>query len=450
MRSSDLACDLPASGREACSGHLKLQRKAPTTNSNLTIRTYINHTWERCTIRMGLMSPSISRTSLWSPIDLAILRALQTPAAKTFLQARRAYSSGPAKAERRLPNSPAPVHIRAWQRNFVIGLVTGSICVAGYLYYKERKYRDAFVLYKIVSKEPVSSTASIFKLEPQEPSENFEIYKEVWRRGIWNVHFKQPQIQIVRPYTPLPPLEGASKEEENRLRFLIRKDPFGEVSSYLHSLPIGANIELRGPNLEYELSPEVKQVVFFAGGTGVAPALQVAHALFEASSKRQERKLHILWANRKREDCMGGSSDAPPAEPVPPKPYWSGFFTKQKPKPAVPAGPERGVIVQELEDLKAKYPGQVTVEYFVNDEDTWIDRDAVFKALSRFDDRDFSLGSATAQEQRQILISGPSGFISYLAGPKEWRGGRQEQGGVSKIIAHAISMNPHNVKVWKI
>ena len=304
--------------------------------------------------------------------------------------------------------------------------------------------------YKLIAKERVSSTASIFKLEPQQKPQDFQTYRDVWRRGIWNVHFKQPQIQIVRPYTPLPPNASELKKEENVLRFLIRRDPHGEVSSYLHSLPIGSIIELRGPNLEYELTPDVRQVVFFAGGTGIAPALQVAHAMFDVDGNEQGRKLHILWANRKREECIGGYSDAPPSEPIPPKPSWSGFFTTQKPKPEIPATVERGVIVRELEQLKEKYPGQVTVEYYVNEEDTWIDKDAVFKALSRFDDKDFSLGSTTPQEQRQILISGPSGFISYLAGPKEWRGGGEEQGGVSKIIAHAISMNPHNVKVWKI
>lgn len=134
-------------------------------------------------------------------------------------------------------------------------------------------------------------------------------------------------------------------------------------------------------------------------------------------------------------------SDDPPKENLPPRPTWSGLFTKASPKPAAvqPVGEEEGIVVQELERLKRKYPGQITVEYFVNAEDTWIGEDAVFKALSRFDDKDISNGYATPHEQRQILISGPSGFISYLAGPKEWKNGREQQGGVSKIIAHAIS-----------
>jgi len=352
-------------------------------------------------------------------------------------------------SERKLPDTQEAVRLKPWQRNFLVGVSVGAVYFATYRYYNEKKQKDSFLSYRLASKEPVSSTANIFCLEPQDDFQDFDVYRDAWRRGIWNVHFKQPQLQIVRAYTPLPPEDSESVGREKQLRFLIRRDKHGEVSSYLHSLPIGSRIELRGPNLEYELTRDIKQVVFFAGGTGITPALQTAHAMF-ADGNKAGRTLHILWASRRREDCIGGYSDAPPDEPMPPKPRWSGFFTNPRVKHPVPFMGERGVIVKILENLKAKYPGQITVEYFVNEEDTWIDRDAVFKALSRFEDKDFSLGSASPQEQRQILICGPSGFINYLAGPKEWSGGREQQGPLRKIIAHAISMNPHNVKVWKI
>ncbi|KIX09437.1 uncharacterized protein Z518_00517 [Rhinocladiella mackenziei CBS 650.93] len=365
------------------------------------------------------------------------------------------YNSTVPERTRKFLNARESFRSKPLFRQIVLGTCFGTAVLIGWQIYSFSRKGDYFVSYSLVAKQPVSSTASIFHLQPRQDSANFELYKDAWRRGIWNVHFKQPQLQIVRAYTPLPPIDESAGEEEETLRFLIRNDPHGEVSSYLHKLPIGVEIAMRGPNWEYELTPEVRQVVFFAGGTGIAPALQIAHALLEGNKTEgddnsRDRKLHILWANRMREDCLGGVSDAPPAESVPPKPTWSGLFSKSKPKPTPPVSQEKGLIVQELEALKKKYPGQVTVEYFVNAEDTWIDDDAVFRALSRFDDKDFTTGYATPQEQRQILISGPPGFISYLAGPKEWKNGREEQGAVSKIVAHAISRNPHNVKVWKI
>ncbi|OQU97395.1 Oxidoreductase FAD-binding domain-containing protein [Cladophialophora immunda] len=367
----------------------------------------------------------------------------------------RRFSSSTHENQPKPPDANKHSPNRAYRR-LAVGVALGGGLYGLWQAYLYSLKRDSFVAYTLTAKEPVSSTASIFHLVPKQQNQNYEIYKDAWRRGIWNVQFKQPQLQIVRAYTPLPPTDEKTAEEKGEIRFLIRKDPHGEVSSYLHRLPIGADIEMRGPSLDYELTPEVRQVVFFAGGTGIAPALQVAHALFEGSSPaasheaNKDRKLHILWANRMREDCVGGVSDEPPAERSPPKPTWSGFFSKPKQKPLPPVSEKKGVIVQELEALKQRYPGQITVEYFVNAEDTWIDEDAVLRALSRFDDKDFSTGYATSQEKRQILISGPPGFIAYLAGPKEWRNGREEQGAVSKLVAHAISKNPHNVKVWKI
>lgn len=361
----------------------------------------------------------------------------------------RLYSTGSSQPQ-------AKVQLKSWQRTFLIGAIIGGVATPAWMYYDRQQHQSSFVIYKLVQKEPVSSTASIFHLEPADRTIDVEKHQAAWESGIWNVHFKQPQLQIIRAYTPLPPTTKI-KDGKEELRFLIRHDPHGEVSSYLHRLPLGSAIELRGPNVEYTLAPDIRQVVFFAGGTGIAPAIQIARTMFDAKNAstdaekkaRENRKLHILWASRKREDCIGGESDAPPPEARAPPQTWAGMFGGKK-KPIVPVSEEKGIIVKELEELKAKYPGQITVEYFVNAENTWIDENAVFNALSRFDDKDFSTGYATPQEQRQILISGPNGFISHLAGPKEWKNGREDQGPVSQIIAHAIAMNPHNVKVWKV
>jgi NAD(P)H-flavin reductase len=364
------------------------------------------------------------------------------------------YSSVSPKTEQKLSETHQSSRTKQWQRNVGFGLALGGLGYLAYGLYSTKQSRDAFISYKLIQRYPVSSTASIFILQPQEGAQNLDKHKEAWQRGIWNVHFKQPQLQIVRPYTPLPPEDLQSEDYAGNLRFYIRNDVFGEVSNYLHRLPIGSQIELRGPNIEYEISPDVKQIVFFAGGTGIAPALQVAHALFsyEAHGRdaTEDRKLHILWANRKREDCIGGRSDDPPVQPLALKTKLTGIFSTVHSTSEVAAAVAPGLMVEQLERLKKKYPGHVTVEYFVNEENTWIDQGAVSKALSRFDDTDFSSGSLSSQNHRQILISGPSGFISYLAGPKEWRGGKEEQGGISKILAHALSTNPHNVKVWKI
>ena len=370
---------------------------------------------------------------------------------------RSRFNSSVPERVRKLPNARTSFFstlIHDWLLNRWVLLGVGSGVVATQYFVGSRN--DSFATYILTAKEPISSTASIFHLKPKEPSHSYGANQEAWRRGIWNVQFVQPQLQIVRAYTPLPPLDEKSGKDIGELRFLIRHDPHGEVSSYLHRLPPGAEIQTRGPYLEYEIAPDARQVIFFAGGTGIAPALQVARALLERESptseqvKSKDRKLHILWANRSREDCLGGASDELSAESLLSSSTWSGLFPKSRPKSQPLVSEQKGVIVQELETLKTRYPAQVTVEYFVNSEDTWIDENAVSQALSRFDDKNIPASSPTSGEQRQILISGPPGFIAHLAGPKEWKNGREEQGAVSKIVAHALAKTPHNVKVWKI
>lgn len=165
---------------------------------------------------------------------------------------------------------------------------------------------SSFSPYIVEAKEVVSPTSSVFVLKPPAgQAEDAPQDDEIWKKGVWSVEVKQPQLQIARSYTPLPPLstEHPNVGPSTELSFLIRKADRGEVSGYLHGLPIGAEVELRGPHVDYEIPQGVEEIVFLAGGTGIAPALQVAYCLAKREGARS--KMHVLWANRKREDCLG-------------------------------------------------------------------------------------------------------------------------------------------------
>ena len=375
--------------------------------------------------------------------------------------ARTHLSSVPERT-RKLPSAGKAWQWKPWQRNFLRGILIGAVLTPAWMIYDNYRRGSSFVQYRLVKKEPVSSTASIFYLEPESGSRCRECEKHGWPAIISNFQFKQPQIQIVRAYTPLPPTQDG--ENGGVLRFLIRREHEGEVSNYIHSLPLGAKVELRGPNIEYMLPQDVKEVVFVAGGTGIAPALQVAHAMFDrpfpghVRFEQDKRKLLILWANRRREDCVGGGiqPSSIPAATTPAAGFLKSIsrWVRPDPMPDLPPATQethnKGLIVSELEALAAAHPGQISVQYFVNEEDTWINARALDQALNIFDDDHVSREARNTQERRQIIISGPPGFITHIAGSKEWRNGREEQGAVSHLLAHALSQNPHNVKIWKV
>jgi homoaconitate hydratase len=168
--------------------------------------------------------------------------------------------------------SPPSRRGRRTEPSFLLRISAVTLAAAALGWFLRSQQEDtsrnpiAFVSYLLASKERVSSTSSIFTLQPARSNENHAIYESAWRTGIWSVTFKQPQLQIGRDYTPLPPFintlgslqisaeDQSTRDGDERLRFLIRREPHGEVSRYLHGLEIGTEIEIRGPNMEYEIS----------------------------------------------------------------------------------------------------------------------------------------------------------------------------------------------------
>ncbi|TGO26762.1 hypothetical protein BPAE_0053g00150 [Botrytis paeoniae] len=277
-----------------------------------------------------------------------------------------------------------------------------------------------FTKFSIVSEETVSSTSKLLTIKPKR-STKADPYAAYWEKGLWSVEFKQPLLQIARSYTPLPPDENAANSE---LRFLIRKEPNGEMSNYLFRLQANSEIELRGPHVEFDLPENVDEVVFLAGGTGIAPAMQVAHTLLEA--RKPDGKLPricIVWANRRREDCVGGEK------------YTSG--SKSDIMTA------KGSVVQQLQRMQQKYPENLQVNYVVDEEVTFINQKMISQAIQPSS----AVGSGLVtknSDSKLLFVSGPEGFMNYFAGPKRWRNGKQEQGEVGGVLGYM------DIKDWKV
>ncbi|KAF2028585.1 hypothetical protein EK21DRAFT_113753 [Setomelanomma holmii] len=290
-----------------------------------------------------------------------------------------------------------------------------------------------FTPYTLVEKRTVSPTSAIFTLRNQDGKPEPESVREVWKRSVWSVQIKQPQLQIARAYTPLPPTSEAHKkgrDEPADIRLLIRHEEGGEVSTYLHRLPEESIIELRGPNQELELPHDIKEIIFLAGGTGIAPAMQMAQAL----GRRTGSKLHILWANRRRDECIGGVSDDVLKTNVARnrKGWWQSLISSDDPAAQQPATNDpsgsKGAIVKELDALKEQSKAAtrgLSVQYYVDQEKSFIQRADLERRVARIPEEKGS---------RLIMVSGPDGFIEYWAGRKKWEGGRETQGPLGGVL----------------
>lgn len=265
----------------------------------------------------------------------------------------------------------------------------------------------------------------------------------------------QPELQIARSYTPLPPIEGADPEY---VRLFVRQEPQGEVSTFLHKISRGTIVHLRGPRVEYEIPDDVDEILFLAGGTGIAPALQVAHTLFRHRIKSTDQgpELRILWANRRREDSIDGSdpflSQRARPELVPKIPKladnWQGEPPSQskerKEEVSAPSHPSQTRLVEEVESLKARHGGKVIVDYFVDEEGSYISESVLRTYLSGIDQTANQDGTP---RRKVVLVSGPEGFVNVFAGPKAWQGGREIQGPLGGILK---KIDPQGWEIWKL
>ncbi|KAI6250772.1 NADH-cytochrome b5 reductase 2 [Erysiphe necator] len=289
-----------------------------------------------------------------------------------------------------------------------------------------------FTPFEIIKKEAISSTAFLLSLRSMQKHPDMcepDPFEKWWTKGIWSVEVKQPELQISRSYTPLPPLRG---EPLDYITFLIRKNYRGEMTGYLNRLQEKSIIQLRGPYQELEIPPTVNQILFLAGGTGISPALQIIHKFLERRNLKDIKpSIHIVWANRRREDCYNGFS----SENKDDRAIFPGSRENQNNNP----------IVDYLNRMQQLHPDELTIQYFVDEEGSKLNSKTLAKLIQKFSKNmpENSLSQSQTQS-RLLLVSGPEGFIEFIAGAKKLLGS-QDQGELDGILKN-IEMK--NWGVW--
>lgn len=230
------------------------------------------------------------------------------------------------------PKRDIPKESTTWRRHIPLALGIGGLIWAGYAFYyffadksgSEQTVLtpESFTTYRITNKQPVSGDTCLIEIAPKFKASN-DMLKSgatLWNgKRLWSIQVKHPMIQIARNYTPLPiyfmrsdrpgepPLMRimGTSADEGRMTLLVKRYDDGEMSRYLHSLPVGSDIEIRGPFVEHkfpygaidqlpmrqpmldnpsrmkaepELDSENMQaetIAMFTAGTGLTTALQL-------------------------------------------------------------------------------------------------------------------------------------------------------------------------------
>ncbi|KAL2677062.1 hypothetical protein Neosp_010829 [[Neocosmospora] mangrovei] len=375
------------------------------------------------------------------------------------------------------PDFSAPKQARVLSPLIFISLIIGGV---GYYLATPHSKPDtlndiSFVPYAITHREAISPTSFVITIVPHKSNPSLPYLtpsdtSSRWSHPLWSVEFKQPEVQISRHYTPLPPLANEDPTD-GALHFYIRAVGDGEMSHYLARRQVGQDVFLRGPHVGFELAErlgEHKRLVFLAGGTGVVPGMQAAKAVLETSS---DASVDLLWAVRKREEIQNSAA--------PKQSSWK-FWQEKKPTTLGLQVENPSPVTRRLQDLKATYGDRLNVQVVVDEEGTkFQDKDiknAILASPStavspssgcRFHDQmmhvhasEFALPDApgcacsppegTPLGKNLFIVSGPDGFIEHYAGAKIWLGGQQTQGRIGGIAGQLQRQNPTIAQDWLV
>lgn len=323
--------------------------------------------------------------------------------------------------------------------------------------YQKALNPDKFLSYTIDTKERASPDSFIMTLRPEEFDASVPIpYLEeptdaskpatssgAWRFPLWSVEVKQPEIQIVREYTPLPPSSSA-EAKAGILRLLVRVLPDGEVSRFLDRKLPASQVELRGPypTLLFTSPPDRAddEIVFIAGGSSIAPALQTAHALLETSAA--PGKVKILWAVHSRADIDTTAASGAKAVQETQKSWFGGSSLSPSLLDLATDVASPSPVVQQLQALKAAHGVRFDARVAVTGENAVIGDLDVKNALGI--DGSVKPGSSAGKRPapylpvasgpysehqpkvvtrpagdgayKLVIVSGPDGFVDKYAG----------------------------------
>ncbi|CCG81803.1 Uncharacterized FAD-binding protein C17H9.12c [Taphrina deformans PYCC 5710] len=236
---------------------------------------------------------------------------------------------------------------------------------------------SVYTAWEIFNVEQVSPSASVFTLKAK-PGATVSGFVP-----LSSVSIKEPNSNIQRPYTIL-------SLEEDRIKILVKRYDGGELSRFIHSRKLEAELFLKRVPSEYTLPEKVpSKFVLISGGTGVATSYQLLRHF--ATLPAQDRpEVRVLYASVNEDEVY---------------------------------------LQEEFKELKESLGGKLHIEYFIDSWGAVIDSKDVQNAY-----RDW--------ESATTLVCGSDGFVEFIAGRKPEIG----QGSIGGLLA----ANGIGENVWKL
>ena len=118
------------------------------------------------------------------------------------------------------------------------------------------------------------------------------------KAAIGSVKEDGSRANVIRPYTPIsrPQVEGF-------LELAVKTYENGKMSKHMASLKVGDKLDFKGPIVKIPYKPnQYKEIGMVAGGTGIAPMLQVVDEILE--DREDSTKVSLIFANQTESDIL--------------------------------------------------------------------------------------------------------------------------------------------------
>eukprot|EP01061_Rhynchopus_euleeides_P001155 TRINITY_DN10824_c0_g4_i1.p1 TRINITY_DN10824_c0_g4~~TRINITY_DN10824_c0_g4_i1.p1 ORF type:complete len:283 (+),score=110.80 TRINITY_DN10824_c0_g4_i1:52-900(+) len=201
--------------------------------------------------------------------------------------------------------------------------------------------------------------------------------------GLLVVKFKgEDGKAVIRPYTPISPEDRAGSFE-----LLVKKYPGGKMGTYLHEVPIGGSVEMKGPFKKYDIKAnEIPHIGMVAGGTGITPMYQIISYLLR--QPEDNTKLTLVYANRTPADIL---------------------------------------LKNELDNLARTNP-RFNIYYVVADAPyNW-------KEGVGFINKGMLESYLPAPKEGKVFVCGPPGMMKHVSGDKDFKESPPTQGSLSGLL----------------
>lgn len=148
--------------------------------------------------------------------------------------------------------------------------------------------------FPLVDKVPVSANTNIYKFALPRSSDKLGLPIGQHITLTATIDGKE----VTRSYTPI-----SSDDDEGFFELLVKTYPKGNISKYLDNISLYEHVKVKGPKGRLQYKPNmVKNIGMIAGGTGIAPMLQVVSAIVR--NPEDLTNVFLIFANVTHDDIL--------------------------------------------------------------------------------------------------------------------------------------------------